>query len=316
MATPTVHWLEHADQRLALCPTVGGSVAAWQWLRDELPLDLWRPWNANSNGKPAPDDMACYPLVPWSNRIGSGGFPHAGTFYPLQPNTHFDPYPIHGDGWQQPWVLQQTGPGAATMSLTSRHQRGAPYHYVAEQTFQLVTGELLQTLSVRNLGTQALPFGLGAHPWFTRTPTCSVQAMVRGVWLAGPDKLPTALSQDFPPGWNLNQGVQPSAAVIDNGYADWQSDALLHWPERNFTLRVSANLQVPGAPNRLDAILYTPEGSDVFCFEPVSHPINAAHLPGQPGWVTLQPNAEMRLSLRWRFGACEVARSAKPQVLR
>jgi aldose 1-epimerase len=303
MTTPTLHWLEHAEQRLALCPTVGGSVAAWQWLRDGQPLDLWRPWQDPGHGKGAPDpgDMACYPLVPWSNRIGGGGFNHAGTFYPLQANTHFDPFPIHGDGWQQPWSLQQTGPGSATMALTSCYQCGSPYHYLAEQTFQLAPGVLLQTLSVRNLGKQALPFGVGAHPWFTRTPQCSVQARVHGVWLAGPDKLPTALTHDFPPGWNLNHGVQPTSAVIDNAYADWRGQALLRWPERDLTLQVSAELQAPGAPDRLDAILYTPGDSDVFCFEPVSHPINAAHLPGQPGWITLQPGEEMQLRLRWGF---------------
>ncbi len=303
MATPPLHWLEHADQRLALCPAVGGSVAAWQWWRDGQPLDLWRPWHGQGNdgGMPDPGDMACYPLVPWSNRIGGGGFTHAGTFHPLQPNTRFDPFPIHGDGWQQPWELHESAPGTAAMSLTSQCHLGSPYHYLATQTFTLAPGELQQTLSVRNLGAQALPFGLGTHPWFTRTPQCSVQAAVDGVWLAGPDKLPTALTRDFPPGWDLNHGVQPAGTVIDNAYADWRGEALLRWPERGLTLRVNAQLQPPGAPGRLDAILYTPGNSNVFCFEPVSHPINAAHLPGQPGWVTLQPGEEMQLRLRWGF---------------
>lgn len=318
MTTPTLHWLEHAEQRLALCPTVGGSVATWQWLRDGQPLDLWRPWQGpgHGNGAPDPGDMACYPLVPWSNRIGGGGFTHAGTFHPLQPNTLFDPFPIHGDGWQQPWALHQPGPDTATMTLPSRHHRGSPYHYLATQTFTLAAGELQQTLSVRNLGAQALPFGVGAHPWFTRTPRCSVQAAVDSVWLAGPDKLPTSRTQDFPRGWNLNHGVQPDGAVIDNAYGDWHGDALLHWPERDLTVRVGGELLAPSAPDRLDAILYTPQASNVFCFEPVSHPINAAHLPGQPGWITLQPGEEMQLRLHWHFGPCAAPSSAAPQVLR
>ena len=296
---PTLHWITHADQRLSLCPGVGGSVAAWQWLRDGQVEDLWRPWTGTDGDPASPSDMASFPLVPWSNRIGGGGFTHDGSFYALQPNQAGEPYPIHGDGWLQAWEWHPSNPDTALMTLTSRHHRGGPHHYRATQRFQLEPGAMRQTLTVQNLGPQALPFGLGAHPWFTRTPRCSVQARVGGLWLAGADKLPTGHTTDFPPGWDLNLGVLPDAVVIDNAYADWRGQARLHWPERDLVLTLDATLRVPGAASRLDLVLYTPANSGIFCLEPVSHPVNAAHLPGQPGWTVLQPGESMALDLRW-----------------
>lgn len=299
------HWLEHAGQRLGLCPAIGGSVAAWQWWRDGRPLDLWRPWDGRS---PEPGQMACFPLVPWSNRI-QGGFEHAGVFHAMRPNTGDDPYPIHGDGWQQAWTLEQHGVDTATLHLTSCRHEGNPQHYTARQTFQLHPSGLMHDLRVCNRGPDALPFGLGLHPWFVRTPQCHVRASVDAVWLAGPDKLPTSCSTAFPPGWDLNQGVQVDHAVIDNAYAGWRGDAVLCWPEHDLSLSVRATLNTPNdALAPLDLVLYTPAASDIFCFEPVSHPINAPHLPHRPGWHVLRPGEQMHLRVEWRFGTGSTSR--------
>ena len=98
-------WLHHAGQHLGLVPTLGGSVAAWQ-IDDPQEagarIDLWRPWDGAT-----PDlyQLASFAMVPWSNRISGGGFEHAGQFHPMRPNRVGEPYPIHGDGWLQPWQL-------------------------------------------------------------------------------------------------------------------------------------------------------------------------------------------------------------------
>jgi aldose 1-epimerase len=116
-------WLEHAGQRLGLLPTFGGSVAAWQLLRPQGPLDLWRPWDGVS---PDRYTFASFPLVPWSNRISGGGFEHQGRFHPIQPNRVAEPYPIHGDGWLQAWSLTQPAANVAELRLASRHLDGRP----------------------------------------------------------------------------------------------------------------------------------------------------------------------------------------------
>ncbi|NYS42896.1 hypothetical protein F2S88_29045, partial [Pseudomonas syringae pv. actinidiae] len=43
-----------------------------------------------------PRRLACYPLAPWSNRIGSGGFDTPDGWFALPANSANDPLPIHG----------------------------------------------------------------------------------------------------------------------------------------------------------------------------------------------------------------------------
>lgn len=296
--TPLV-WLEHAGQRLCLLPALGGAVAAWQ---HQPPaggaLDLWRPWPGDSRDL---YQSACFPLVPWSNRIGGGGFEQDGRFHALHPNRAGETFPIHGDGWLQPWRLTASTDSTAVLSLQSRGFRGSPHHYEARQLFRLVPGGLDQNLSVRHLGPAPLPYGLGQHPWFPRTPGAHIQARVRHVWLSGHDRLPLARSGDFAPGWNLNRGIAASLAAIDNAYDGWDGQATLSWPERRLTMTVNARTSEDPDHPGLSCVVYLPDAGDFFCFEPVTHPNNAFNLPRQPGVRVLEPGQELSLHLEWRY---------------
>lgn len=292
------HWLESHGQRLCLLPSAGGGVAAWQWRRGADTVDLWRPWDGQTRRMQA---LASYPLLPWSNRISDGGFEHAGRFHPLRPNTPDDPYPIHGDGWQQAWTLVDPRPDRAGMLLRSERFGGGPHVYEARQEFTLSDVGLLQTLKVTNTGDDAMPFGLGQHPWFSRTPGCRLTTGVGGVWMSRPDRIPTGYSAAFPEGWDLNQGALVDRIVIDNGFGGWSAEALIEWPERGVALRMRSSLTLPdGSAGRPDCLLYAPASPPLFCFEPISHPINAAHWPGRPGWVALSPGQSMSLLVHWR----------------
>ena len=303
-----VHWIEQHAQRLAVMPGAGGGVVAWQWVRGGEPVDLWRAWDGRT---PRMQALASYPLLPWSNRISGGGFEHAGRFHALAPNTPDDPYPIHGDGWLQPWQLTRSIEDGVQMQLRSAGFGGSPYHYEASQSFSLVDGGMVQSLSVTNRGEHPLPFGLAQHPWFTRTPGCRLSARVDGVWLARPDKIPTGYTTNFPEGWNLGQGALVDRLVIDNGFGGWDGEALIEWPERDLALRMHSTLTLPdGSQARPDCLLYAPAEPPVFCFEPISHPIDAAHLPGQPGWTEVAPGRSMALVVEWRFSSSPADRSA------
>ena len=108
-------WLHRAGQRLGLVPTLGGGVAAWQLEReDDAVLDLWRPWDGHN---PDRYSLASFAMLPWSNRISGGGFEHAGQFHAMAPNRVGEPYPIHGDGWLQPWGLAQPDQNTLVMAL-------------------------------------------------------------------------------------------------------------------------------------------------------------------------------------------------------
>jgi aldose 1-epimerase len=296
-----VVWLHHAGQHLGLIPSLGGSVAAWQLDTPQGRLDLWRPWDGHT------EDLyqtASFAMVPWSNRISGGGFTHDGQLYPMRPNRSGEPYPIHGDGWLQPWEIAQPRDDTLVMTLVSRGFAGNPYHYEAVQTLKLVQGGLGQQVQVRHLGAQPLPYGLGVHPWFPRTPGTRISAPVEGVWLCGQDPLPVAHTSDFPSGWNLNHGAPANGPLIDNGYTGWGGQAAITWPERG--LQLTAHMPDfacdGGAPQHF-CLVYRPPQGLAFCFEPITHPIDAFHLPGRPGLRVLGHGEQLALSIQWRIEA-------------
>lgn len=298
-AHPVV-WLRHAGQRLGLVPTLGGGVAAWQCETEGGLLDLWRPWDGVNNDRYS---LASFAMLPWSNRISGGGFEHAGQFHPIKPNRAGEPYPIHGDGWVQCWAFEQPAADTIVMTLESLHFDGDPYDYGATQTFRLVEGGLDQRVAVTHLGRGALPYGLGLHPWFTRDAATSLTASVRGVWLSGADPLPTSHTESFPATWDLRVGMNVNGALIDNAYTGWSGTARIEWPERNLQLTMSVpEVQRAGAASpHATCLLYRPPVGPAFCFEPVTHPIDAFHLPSRPGLRVLSEGESLSLDVQWRY---------------
>jgi aldose 1-epimerase len=311
MSTPQAHpiaWLEHAGQRLGLIPSLGGSVAAWQvggsLTPSGQPFDIWRPWDGRLAEQ---NTTASFAMLPWCNRIGGGGFTHQGVFYPVARNREDQVYPIHGDGWLQPWSLRQPDQNVMEMSLSSRGFTGNPQHYDATQRFELVPGGLDQTLTVTHVGSGDLPYGLGLHPWFSRNGATQLQADVQGVWLGGEDPMPTGHTAGFPPTWDLREGVHTQGSFIDNTYTGWNGDAFIRWPDRGLQLQMSvpAMRAAPGHGTSY-CLLYRPVEGPCFCFEPVTHPIDAMNLPGTPGMQILKTGESLSLHVEWRLTALPV----------
>ncbi len=299
-AQHTIHWLHHAGQRLGLVPGLGGGVAAWQLEREHDLLDLWRPWDGHNPDRYA---LASFAMLPWSNRISGGGFEHGGQFHAMAPNRVGEPYPIHGDGWLQPWTLTQPDQDTMVMALESHRFDGNPYAYRATQTFQLVDGGLDQSVSVTHLGESPLPYGLGLHPWFLRSPQTRLHAAVQGVWLSGADPLPTRHTTEWPATWDLNQGLDVNGTLVDNAFTGWSGLGRIDWPEQGLSLEMRVPAIHDADQNNGYCLLYRPPVGPAFCFEPVTHPIDAFHAPGQLGLQVLHTGESLTLQVQWRFRA-------------
>ena len=286
---------------------MGGSIAAWQLERAGFePFDLFRPWDgADYTGDPLRIVRASYPLAPWSNRISGGGFSVGDTFHAVTANAAGMPYPIHGDAWQQHWQYQQHDTASLDMTLESNRFNGNPHHYRALQAFKLVDGGMDQSLSITHLGDAPLPYGLGLHPWLPRNELTKLQANVDGVWLSHADFLPKEHTADFPTSWDLNAGISAAGSLIDNCFTGWDGTARVTWPDQELqlTLRqsmVSAEVSTHSTqPNYL--LVFRKTTGDHFCLEPVSHPIDAFHQPGQPGLQLLKKGESLTLAVTWRF---------------
>ena len=283
------------DLRLVILPELGGGIARFDLIRPTGTLPLFRPWD---DARADPNALGCYVLCPFSNRISGGGLEAGGRFWPLTPNLADEPYPIHGDAWQKPWTARETSASALTLVLES----GAipPFIYRAELSYALDDDGLLARLSVTHRGGVTVPYGLGLHPWLPRTPPQTMlQAMAEAVWLERPDHLPDrCLPVCERPEWDFRAPRPLPRSWINNGFAGWPGRARIRWPERGLGLEIEASDALK------TYVLFSP-GADAgfFCFEPVSHVVDAFHLPGGPqahGLKLLQPGDSFGIECRFR----------------
>jgi aldose 1-epimerase len=285
--------LSNSRLEIEIVPAVGGGLARFAWLGRGEPVALMRTGDLTLNipgGGLDPNQLACYPLVPWSNRIADGGFSVDGRRIALSANRHDEPFPIHGRGWQRAWEPQRLGEHEVLLSLNDATPDG--WSYQANLRYELRDNALHVGLEVTNTGAATMPFGLGLHPFFPRHGTVALRAPASQVWVNdGQSPLPVRFV-DVPPVWDFRESRPLPEDGLNHGFRSWTGDATIAWTDLGLRLDMEADVDA--------FVMYTPAGKDFFCFEPVDHAINAVHLPGGPaanGMTLLAP----RESLARRF---------------
>ncbi len=276
------------DAHLVLAPSLGGAVTRLDWRN----RPVLRPWSEDASDL---FTLASIVLVPFSNRISGGGFDWAGTRLAVAPNVATDPSPVHGDGFQRVWEAAFDD-GAAVLTLDA----GAigPWRYRARQVFDLTDTGLRITLTMWNTGTLALPFGGGFHPWFPRSAQTRLSFAADGLWRVdarhlpiGHEALRDAPALDFAKSRALPSGL------INNAFTGWTGPAVIGQGTDAVSCTVTASERVN------TAIVYSP-GADApfFCFEPVSHPVDAVNLPGAPGLRQLGAGESLSMTMHIGWG--------------
>lgn len=283
----TLTELNAGSARAIIAPELGGGIA-------RLDIDgrpVLRPWAGDESN---PFSLASNVLVPFSNRISQGGFRWAGTKLAIDANLEGEEYPIHGDGFQKAWSVSQSK-SSARMEL--RGGAIGPWRYSAVQDVQLFDTEFEISLTVTNTGSHSLPFGCGFHPWFPRNAETRISFAAKSVWLQNAQFLPTEeLELTAAPEWDFRTSRPLPLGLINNAFTGWENSARIHQNKDAMPclLESSGNLST--------AIVYSPDANaDFFCFEPVSHPVDAFHLDGQPGLTELAPGQSMsaKMKISW-----------------
>jgi len=300
---------------------VGGTLAATVstqggviWRLEELeagrrvPLLRLPPAGADRN----PLQAACFPLVPFGNRIAGNRFVFEEAMHELGPNMTGESHVLHGDGWLGEWTVGRRS--AHEVSLFYEHKsRHSPFCYRAEQDVALVDGRLMLTMRVTNQGSAPLPYGFGWHPYFPLTPQTKLQAPAASWWTEGQGHLPDS-NQPVPASldFTLPQGLP--RRWINNGFEGWDGMARIIWPELGREMVLEADARF----SRYFLFVSDPAfqagyGYDFFCFEPMTHSANAHNFPGEGGLVRLAPGESFAgaIKLAWRrFDAGEAPAQA------
>ncbi len=287
--------LENEHLHAQVLPSIGGGLARLDALAGGTPRALLRAWALTPGAPdPTPSQLACFPLVPWSNRIGNGGFDFEGRRIDLAPNRAGEPCPIHGEGWQHSWEIEACS--GASVDLLLDRRAHAPFSYMARLRYVLNGPALEVRLELRNEADYVLPFGLGLHPWLPRTEGVLLRAPALATWRRGDDGLP-ADQIAIPTDWDFSSARRLPERPIDNVFSGWDGRAEIVWPDSGQQLRISADMAY--------YIVYTRPGADFFCFEPVDHMINAHNLAGGParhGLTLLAPGQSLVRTVRFEAG--------------
>ncbi len=282
--------LKAGDLEAHLLPSVGGSLARFDRVAGGKRQPLLRGTDRDDGD---PREVACFPLVPFCNRIRGGAFRFRGETVRLAPNMPPDPSPLHGQGWLSSWELQDLADNEAAMRFT--HPAGEwPWDYEAEQRFSLDWAGLTVALSCRNLSDRAMPCGLGLHPYYPCAANTRLDTEVESVWTADEQILPVAREPargiyDLRARLVCGQG-------LDNGFDGWSGSAMIEWPGEEAGLRLSS-------PDCRFFQLYSPASGGVFVAEPVQH-ANAAPNEPEEDWArlgieVLQPGEQRQMSARF-----------------
>lgn len=282
----------HGPLRCTLAPSLGGSMVGLWW--GDVPI--LRPGHIDRSCDP--DTMACYPLVPYSNRIGGGQLVWGGRTYALRCNAPREAHALHGVGWQRAWDVVEAGPQHATLELQHHADADWPFDFQVQHHIALQADALVMQLRFFNTDLRTAPVGLGWHPYFVKRSGARLKVPAAHRWEMGPDMLPT---QSVAHG-GLDQVCD--TLCVDHCFDGVRFPVTLQ--DAVFTLLLEAEV------SRM--VAYTTPALDALALEPVSHVNNAAQLAqgdGQRaaalGLVALDPGAShacgMRLQVRQRIQA-------------
>jgi aldose 1-epimerase len=245
--------LERRGVVCTLLPELGGSLLSLS----VDGIDLLRP------SDPKPGDIleaACFPLVPFANRIAHGRVEFRGREIVLRPDQAAPPHAHHGHGWRRPWrLLEKSG---SVAELAYRHEPDDwPWAYVAIQRITLIDRGAEIELSVTNWSAEDMPAGLGLHPYFARGETDTISVEATRMVLSDRDGIP---SGEGP----ITAGERTLVSIegMDNLLLDESGQTNLR------TKGVRCGIEARGA---VGFHVYVPEGESFFCVEPVSHRPNA-----------------------------------------
>ena len=263
--------------RLALRADLGGCIAGL-WHRGTPVLRSAEPGSLERVV-----DSACFPLLPYANRLGHRHFRFKGREHTVGANVEGESHSLHGVGWQRPWTIVSHTAQDAVLRCVHAPDADWPFAFEAIQHINLTPNALGVQLLFTNTDAQAQPVGLGWWPSFPRRSRSRLHIDLAQRWDADVTGLPIRrLAQ---PG--IDGDV--SHLDFDHAFEGWSGPARIRDERFSLQLRCSSG----------HLVLRSRPDQDNFSIAPCSHVPNAVHMadPAAHGLRTLQPAESCELSM-------------------
>jgi len=178
--------LEHGNQHATLA-TVGASLREYTVGGSDVVV----PFDAEQVA-PAFHGMV---LAPWPNRLADGRYNFGGRDLQLPLNEPSRGTALHGLSCWDDWAVTEASADAATLVLNMPASPGYPFSLRVSVTYALSDNGLTITTTALNTGADALPYGVGYHPWISpgtgSLDDCTLQIGAESVVTVDDRLLPT-----------------------------------------------------------------------------------------------------------------------------
>ena len=230
-------------------------------------------------GSPSYDrDSACFLMVPYSNRIADGRFRFLKKDYQLD---NADNHAIHGDVRGRSWHTEERSAERVAFAFDSSHHRHVnwPWPFAARAEYRIRDHALSATLILCNRSSEAMPAGLGWHPFFNRSLR-SGEEEVR-LCFKTPSVYPDANDNRIPSGPPrvsnpeedfTSETALPADRDIDACYRGYDGRGYISWPKSRVRLDFHCS------PSCGHLIIFNPTSRPYFAVEPVTHANNGVNL--------------------------------------
>ncbi len=169
------------------------------------------------------------PLIPWPNRLADGKYSFDGVNYQVdltEPEKH---NAIHGFLRWRSWNVADQGSDFVTMAIRLHPMSGYPFTLDVSATYQLGDDGLTVSTTATNLGSAALPYAHGQHPYLSPGDgllddcTLQLQADTR-IDTDAERQLPTGLESVAGTSYDFRDAKKVGAAQIDYAFTDLTRD--------------------------------------------------------------------------------------------
>jgi aldose 1-epimerase len=167
--------------------------------------------------------------MPWPNRLEDGNYVWEGRRHQLPLTEPERGNAIHGLVRELPWRVRERDASRVVLAHELLPQPGYPFSLALTVEYALSDEGLLVRTTATNVGTEACPFGCGAHPYLTvgTTTVDSVELRVPGrtVLLSDERGLPvgSASVEEAELDFRLPRPI--GETVLDHAFTDLERDA-------------------------------------------------------------------------------------------